>query len=64
MSFAGEHNPHGRPSMFTRAQHLQALAIRREGKSIADIARRYGITPSGMQQLLRRAEQLEQGHGP
>lgn len=62
MSFAGEPNRHGRSSLFTREQHLQALAQRREGKTIAEIARRYGISHGGMTQLLRRAEQIEKGH--
>lgn len=59
MSFAGEPNLHGRPSLFTREQHRQALSQRREGKTVTALALRFGISHGGMSMLLKRAEQLE-----
>lgn len=49
----------GRPSLFTREQHQQALdwfrAQHGRRGACADLARRYGITQSAMSSLLKRA---------
>lgn len=53
----------GRPSLFTREQHLQALDWYRaqNGRhgALTEIARRYGITLTAMRHLLNRAEHYE-----
>lgn len=66
MSFAGEPNRHGRPSLFTREQHLQALTWFRDQNvrkgALTELANRYGISVTGMTNLLKRAETIARVH--
>lgn len=63
MSFADEEHGLGRPGLFTRAQHLEALAWFRaqNGRrgALKELAARHGIASPCMAQMLRRAEKLE-----